>query len=143
MSLHKYFTIEKRQSFPNPMKVSLLKDEELQSTNHCVERSVNPRVDPLIHNRHAVLITMAIQQSREQQLAVMRQKMEQHKPASVHFSKLLRKRILETIARSEGLKMIPVNNVVNFVYFHCRMTRFSIKRLCYLFKHLIIPPTLN
>ena len=58
MSLHKYFTIEKRQSFLQltilPTKVSLLTDlltdEEPRLTNRSVERSVNPRVDPLIHN---------------------------------------------------------------------------------------------
>ena len=50
MSLHKYFTIKKRQSFPLPTKVSLLAEKELRLTNCCVERSVNPRVDPLIHN---------------------------------------------------------------------------------------------
>ena len=126
MSLHKYFTIEKRQSFPLPTKVSLLMEEELRFTNHCGECSVNPRVDPLIHNRQAVLITMAIQQRREQHLVVTHQKMDQHELASV---KLLRKRVPETSARSEGLKMIPMNNAVNFVYLHCRMTRLSIKRL--------------
>ena len=51
MLLHKYFTIEKRQSFPLPTKVSLFAEKELRLTNRCVERSVNPRVDPLIHNR--------------------------------------------------------------------------------------------
>ena len=90
------------------MKVSLLTDKELRLTNRYVECSVNPRVDPLIHNRHAVLITMAIQQRREQQLVIMCQKMEQHEPASVHFLKLLRKRVSETTARSEYLKMMPV-----------------------------------
>ena len=53
MSLHKYFTIEKCQSFLQltilPTKVSLLTDEELRLTNRCAERSVNPRA--LIHNR--------------------------------------------------------------------------------------------
>ena len=54
MSLHKYFIIEKRQSFLQlttlPTKVSLLTDEELRLTNRCVECSVNPRVDLLMHN---------------------------------------------------------------------------------------------
>ena len=86
--------------------------EELRLTNSCVERSVNPRVGSLIHNPRAVLVAMAIQQRREQQLAVTHQKMEQHEPASVHFSKLLRKRAPETTARSEDLKMIPVSNAV-------------------------------
>ena len=52
MSLHKYFMI-KCQSFHQlvlPSKVSSLTDEKLRVTNCCVERSVNPRAEPPIHN---------------------------------------------------------------------------------------------
>ena len=53
MSLHKYFTIECQlfHQLAVPLKVLLLTDEELRVTNCCVERSVNPRVEPPIHNR--------------------------------------------------------------------------------------------
>ena len=97
MSLHKYFKIEKRQSFLQlttlPMKVSLLTDEELRLTNRCVERSVNPR-DPL-HNRVNYNGYMA-----EERAAIGRYASENGATrASVHFSKLLRKCVPETTAR--------------------------------------------
>ena len=93
MALHKYFTIEKRQSFLQLTtlltKVSLLTDEELRLTNCCVECSVNPRVEPLIYNcvnyngytaeERAVIGCYASENGAIR--------------ASVHFSKLLRKRV--------------------------------------------------
>ena len=95
MSLHKYFTIEKCQSFPLPAKVSLLAQKELRLTNHCVERSVNPRVDPLMHNRVNYNGYTA-----EEGAAIGRYTSENGATqASVHFSKLMRKYVLETTAR--------------------------------------------
>ena len=146
MSLHKYFTVEKRQSFLQlttlPTKVSLLTDKELRLTNRCVERSVNPRVDPLTHNRVNYNGYIA-----KEIAAIGRYASEDGATrASVHFSKLLRKCVPETRARrfkNEYLdrlqrllkeSVMPANNAVNFAYFHCRrMTRLSIKRLYYLF----------
>ena len=95
MSLHKYFTIKKRQSFLQlttlPTKVSLLTDEELRLTNRCVEHSVNPRVDPLIHNRVNYNGYTA-----EERATIGRYASENGATrASVHFSKLLRKCVLE------------------------------------------------
>ena len=91
MFLHKYFTIEKRQLFLQlttlPTKVSLLTDEELKLTNRCVERSVNPRVDPLIHNRVNYNGYTA-----EERAAIGHYASENGATrAYVHFSKLLRK----------------------------------------------------
>ena len=99
MSLHKYFTIEKRQSFLQlttlPTKVSLLTDEEMKLTNHCVERSVNPRVDPLMHNHVNYNGYTA-----EERAAIGRYVLENGATrASVYFSKLLRKHVWEIIAR--------------------------------------------
>ena len=97
MSLHKYFKIEKRQSFLQlttlPTKVSLLMDEELRLTNRCVERSVNPR-DPLHNSVNYNGYTA------EERAAIGRYASENGATrASVHFSKFLRKRVLETTAR--------------------------------------------
>ena len=99
MSLHKYFTIVKHQSFLQlttlPTKVSLLMDEELRLTNHSVEHSVIPRVDPLIHNRVNYNGYTA-----EEKAAIGRYASENGATrTSVHFSKLLRKRVAETTAR--------------------------------------------
>ena len=144
ISLHKYFTIEERQSFLQlttlPTKVSLLTDEELRLTNHFVERSVNPRVGPLIHNRVNYNGYTA-----EERAAIDRYASENGATqAFVHFSMLLRKHvcIIPTAYASLvfdtsplnsksspingvhiSLKyLMPANNAVNFVYFHCRMT---------------------
>ena len=86
-----YFTIKKCQSFLQlttlPTKVSLLTDKELRLTNHCVERSVNPRVDPLIHNCLNYKGYTA-----EDRAAIGHYASENRATkASVHFSKLLRK----------------------------------------------------
>ena len=95
MSLHKYLTIEKCQSFPLPVKVSLLAQKELRLTNHCVECSVNPRVDPLMHNR-----VNYNGYTTEEGAAIGRCTSENGATqASVHFSKLMRKYVLETTAR--------------------------------------------
>ena len=47
----------------------------MRLTNCCVEFSVNPRVDPLIHNR----VNYNAYGYTAEERAVMRQKMEQHK----------------------------------------------------------------
>ena len=70
-------------------------DEELGLTNRCVECSVNPRVDPLIHNRVNYNGCTA-----EERAAIGRYASENGATrASVHFSKLLRKHVPETTAR--------------------------------------------
>ena len=95
MLLHKYFTIKKLQLFPLSTKVSLLTDEELRLTNHCIERSVNPRVDPLIHNR----VNYNGYTAEERAAIGCYASENEATQAAVHFSQLLRKRVLETTAR--------------------------------------------
>ena len=95
MSIHKYFTIKKRQSFPLPTKVSLLTDDELRSINRCVECSVNPRVDPVIHNRVNYNGYTAEERTEIDRYASENGATQ----APVHFSQLFRKRVLETTAR--------------------------------------------